>query len=331
MTALLHYWFIWWAACAGSPHPWARTLMRRGVVLAAFLLLPGLAWAGQPADLPPNLAAQPQYATFVRGRTLKAQKALRLPQSNFVLIYVAVGRTEEPEMWSGDPADGLEARIFVYDLATRAIHPGQTTELNRQLGADQHYDGNFCGGLGSLAPADFKLVGNRITLDQFYAPGTARDNCAWEITVASGRVVAQKKGAGDSGLASVVAKERADLNQKAVLLYQARQVDDAIYLWEELYGYWLNGPYSTAGPYDEILNNLGFAYHRLKLYKEAEQLLVECKRNFPARKIVYLNLADLYRDMQNRPAAVQHYQQFLRLGVSEAQRAYAQAELKKLQ
>jgi tetratricopeptide (TPR) repeat protein len=333
MTAFLHYWLVWLAGGRERARTWARAHVYMGLWMAATLGAPLLGQA-RPAglvDLPPNLAAQPPYAAFVRGKVIKTQKALRLPQSNFVLVYVAVGRTQEPEMWSGDPADGLDARIFVYDLATRAILPGPTIELNRQLGADQHYDGNFCGGLGSLAPADFRLEGNRVALSQFYAPGTARDNCAWEIVLAGGRVVAQKKGAGDSGLASVVAKERADLNQRAVRLYQARQVDEAIYVWEELYGYWLNGPYSTAGPYDEILNNLGFAYHRLKLYKPAEQVLLECKRHFPARKIVYLNLADLYRDMQNRPAARQYYQQFLRLDVSEAQRAYAQAELKKLQ
>ncbi len=282
-------------------------------------------------EIPANLASQLPYANFVKGKSIKAQKTLRMPQSPYLIIYVATGRTAEPEMWSGDPADGISARLFVYNVFGRVIEPQQTNEVNRQLGADKHYEPEFCGGLGSLAPADFKLEGNKITLAQFYAPGTARDNCQWELVVANGRVGAQKKGAGDSGLAAAVAKERAQLNQQAVKLYQSQQFNEAIYRWEELYGYWLNGPYARAGPYDEILNNLGFAYHRLKLYREAEKILLQCKQSYPARKIVYLNLADLYRDVRNKPLASAYYRRFIAFSPYGPQRSYAEGELKKLQ
>jgi hypothetical protein len=303
----------------------------RVTLLGLWWLVASLALA-RPApardELPANLAAQPAYQAFVKQRSIQAQKALRLPNSPYLFILVQLTRLADAGLWSPDPADGIDAQLFVYHLFSKQIDPTLTQQFNTALGATKHYDPDFCGGLGSLAPADFVVSGDRLRLTQFYAPGTERSNCQVEIGLRNGLPVLFKPGTSlaSTSLATEVAKERARQNAEAVRLFQLKRTTEAVYLWEELYGHWLNGPYATAGPYDEILNNLGFAYHQLKLYKQAETVLRQCQRSFPQRKIVYLNIADLYRDMGNRAAARHFYRQFAQLGVSEAQKKYAEQQ-----
>ena len=94
---------------------------------------------------------------------------------------------------------------------------------------------------------------------------------------------------------------------------------------------WTNHEYPEADFFAEPLNNLGFAYWSIKDYEQAEIVLMECKDYFPNRAIVYLNLGDLFRDLENKEQAVYHYNAFLesRAGTPE-QNQRVQEELKKL-
>jgi tetratricopeptide (TPR) repeat protein len=276
------------------------------------------------------LTGQPTYSSFIKGKKLLTARALHLPQSNYWLAFIVLERSEEQDLWSPDKADRTTAKIFVYDMVNRGIDEKLTDYVNIQLGADKYYAPNFCGGLGSLAEKDYKIVGNKITLTQFYAPATERSNCATEIVFKNGQILIQKLGVEDTGLETSTGKERSLLNQKALALLKAGKIQEAILIWEDLYGQWLHSAFPKAGNPDEMLNNLGFAYWKLKMYVEAEKILLECKKNFPQRKAVYINLADVYRDMKKKKEAIAYYQQFINLEVSEQQKRYATTELEKL-
>lgn len=276
------------------------------------------------------LASEADYAKIAKGRKILVAKSLNLPQTSYWFAFVVVERTEEQENWSPDKADRTVGKIFVYDIIGKRIEPKLTDYVNAQLGADKYYESNFCGGLGSLDENDYKVVGNKIIITQFYAPATERSNCATEIAFRNGQIVVQKVGIEDTGLEASTGKERKLLNQKALELLKAGKTNEAIAIWEDLYGQWRHGAFPKAGNPDEMLNNLGFAYWKLKMYPEAEQILLECKKNFSQRKSVYLNLADLYRDMKKKREAIIHYQQFIALGVTEQQKVYANAEIEKL-
>jgi lipopolysaccharide biosynthesis regulator YciM len=79
---------------------------------------------------------------------------------------------------------------------------------------------------------------------------------------------------------------------------------------------------------DEILNNLGFAYYKIKDFRKSEKLLLECRKNFPNRAVVSLNLADLYRDDGQVSEAIKYYQTFLQSpNLTANQIAYAKRQL----
>ncbi|SFF54899.1 tetratricopeptide repeat protein [Thermoflexibacter ruber] len=278
-----------------------------------------------------ELYRQRTYRNFIGTKKLLIAKALHLPASTYWLVLAAVERTEDRELWSMDKADRTEAKIFVYEQQSKQIDEKLTEAINIKLGWDKYYEPLFCGGLGSLAEKDFKIVGNKITLTQFYAPATERSNCTVEILFRNGEVVVQKLGLEDTSLEAITAKERTLANQKALALLHAGKTHEAVLIWEDLYVEWKHGAFPKAGAVDEVLNNLGFAYWKLNMYPEAEKILLECKKNFPQRKSVYLNLADLYRDMKKKNEAVFHYQQFINMGVTELQKNYASKEIKKLQ
>lgn len=276
------------------------------------------------------LSNQAAYTNFIRNKKLVVARALNLPATNYWLAFIAVERTEDQDMWSADKADRTEGRIFVYDLANKIIESKLTDYVNSQLGASQFYDPQFCGGLGSLDEKDYKIVGSKIVITQFYAAGTERSNCASEILFKNGQIIVQKYQREDTSLETTTGKERALRNQDALTLMKAGKTNEAVLIWEELYGEWKHGAFPRVGVPDEVLNNLGFAYWKLKMYAEAEQILVECKQNFPARKMVYLNLGDLYRDMKKKQEALAHYQQFLKLGATAQQQKYVNTEITKL-
>ncbi len=276
------------------------------------------------------LASEADYVKVAKGKKILVARALNLPQTNYWFAFIVVERTEEQENWSPDKADRTIGKIFVYDIVGKRIEPKLTAYVNTQLGADKYYEPNFCGGLGSLDEKDYKIVGDKIVITQFYAPATERSNCATEIAFRNGQIVVQKAGAEDTGLEASTSKERKLLNQQALELLKAGKTKEAIAIWEDLYGQWRHGAFPKAGNPDEMLNNLGFAYWKLKLYAEAEQILLECKKNFPQRKSVYVNLADVYRDMKKKKEAIIHYQQFIALGATEQQKVYANAEIEKL-
>lgn len=276
------------------------------------------------------LASEADYVKMVKGKKILVSRALNLPQTNYWLAFIVVERTEEQENWSPDKADRTVGKIFVYDMVAKRIESKLTDYVNTQLGADKYYEPNFCGGLGSLDEKDYKIVGNKIIITQFYAPATERSNCATEITFRNGQIVVQKVGTEDTGLEASTSRERKLLNQKALELLKSGKTNEAIAIWEDLYGHWRHGAFPKAGNPDEMLNNLGFAYWKLKMYPEAEHILLECKKNFPQRKSVYLNLADLYRDMKKKKEAIIHYQQFIALEVTEQQKVYANTEIAKL-
>ncbi|WP_448520279.1 tetratricopeptide repeat protein [Rhodoflexus sp.] len=278
-----------------------------------------------------ELNTQPAYQNFVTGKNILHQKALLVPNSPFALVLVAIRRTEDVANWSQDPADGIHARLFAYDLTNKRIDEAQSEMLNRQMGSDKFYEPDYCGGLGSLAPDDFKADGQRIVITRFYAAGTARSNCTDEIIYSNGQLFLQKERAIDTGLGAEVAKERIAMNQQALQRYQQGDIQGAISIWEQLFSYWQNGPFATAGPMDEVMNNLGFAYYKIKDFRKAEQLLLECKKNFPNRSIINLNLADLYRDDGQISEAIKYYEVFLQASnLSANQIAYAKRQLEML-
>lgn len=277
------------------------------------------------------LSADPTYTKMVSGgKKQLIAKALNLPKTNYWLAFVVAERAEDLDLWSPDKADRTVGRIFVYDALNKRLEPTLSAYVNAQLGADKYYEANFCGGLGSLEEKDYKIVGDKIVLTQFYAPATERSNCATEIVFRNGQIVVQKLSTEDTSLETATGKERKLLNQKALDLLKAGKTNDAIMIWEDLYGEWLHGAFPRAGTPDEVLNNLGFAYWKLKMYPEAEKILLECKKNFPQRKSVYLNLGDLYRDMKRKKEAILHYELFIAIGVTQQQQYYASEEIKRL-
>ncbi len=278
-----------------------------------------------------EFSRQQGYRNFIATKKLLIAKALHLPASPYWLVLIAVQRSEDRELWSMDKADQTEAKLFVYEQESKRIDGKLTESVNTKLGGNRHYEPLYCGGLGSLAEKDFKIVGNKISLTQFYAPATERSNCAVEIFFSNGEVVVQRLGTEDTSLEAVTAKERTLDNQKALALLHAGKIHEAVLIWEDLYGAWKHSIFPKAGAFDEILNNLGFAYWKLNLYPEAEKILLECKKNFPQRKSVYLNLADLYRDMKKKNEAISYYQQFINMGITAQQKNYASEEIKKLQ
>jgi tetratricopeptide (TPR) repeat protein len=275
-----------------------------------------------------ELHTQPAYQHFTTGKNILYQKALIVPHSPFMIVLVAVRRTEDVANWSQDPADGIHARLFAYDLINRRIDEEQSDMLNQQIGADKFYDPDYCGGLGSLNPDDFKVDNKRLIMRRFYAAGTIRSNCSDEIVYSNGKLFIQKERVVDTGLGAEVGKERMAANQQALQLYQQGNILGAIAIWEQLYGYWQNGPYATAGPMHEILNNLGFAYYKIKDFRKSEKILLECKKAFPDRAIVSLNLADLYRDDGQVSEAIKYYEAFLESpNLTANQIAYAKQQL----
>lgn len=273
----------------------------------------------------------PTYQNFVAGKNILHQKALQVPNSPFVIVLVAVRRTEDVANWSQDPADGIHARLFAYNLTGGEIDEAQSDMLNRQIGADKFYDPDYCGGLGSLTPNNFTADDNRLILTRFYAAGTMRSNCTDVIVYNNGKLFLQKERTVDTGLGAEVAKERVAMNAQALQLYREGNIRGAINIWEQLYSFRQNGPFATAGPMDEILNNLGFAYYKIKDFRKAEQILLECKRDFPDRAIVNLNLADLYRDDGQLSEAVKYYRAFLQFpNLTPQQIAYARQQLEVL-
>lgn len=299
----------------------------RLIAMAAVCLLPMYGFYAQNIDL----IGQSAYQNFTAGKNILYQKALQVPQSPFAVVLVAVRRTEDVANWSQDPADGIQARLFAYRLSDGMIDEAQSEMLNAQIGADKFYDPDYCGGLGSLKPEDFKADEQRLILTRFYSPGTMRANCGDEIVYLNGKLYLQKQRAVDTGLAAEIAKERLAMNRQALLLYQQGNIREAIAVWEQLYDIWQNGPYATAGPMDEVLNNLGFAYYKIKDFGKAERLLLACKQNFPDRALVNLNLADLYRDEGQISEAVKYYQIFLQFpNLTAAQIAYAKRQLELL-
>jgi tetratricopeptide (TPR) repeat protein len=280
-------------------------------------------------NLPSNLAALPAYKNFVQSKKLLKQLPIQLPQSDFLLVYVATERTEDKESWSISPADGIVAKIFAYHQKTQAIDDKQTETLNKVLGADKFYFPNFCGGLGSFE--NWAIEGNKVVLVQVYAPASEIIDCKTyiffdgkNILVSNSPVVAT------NGLAGNVAAERNKKNEQALKLLQEKKQNEAIKIWEELYGYIKKGPYSTEGKIDEFMNNLGFVYWKAKRHKESEKVLLECLAGFPKRHVLYINLADLYRDMKNNKKAREFYGKVKTSNLGDKQKKYAAAERIKL-
>lgn len=281
-------------------------------------------------DLVTNLQGLASYKTFIAGKKVMKQTAIQLPQSSFLLVYVGIERTADKEMWSISPADGIVAKIFVYDNQKRNIETTKTEQLNKLLGADKFYQPNFCGGLGSFET--WRVEKNKVILSQVYAPASEILDCSSEIYFDGKNILLSNTPnvVASDGLAGLAGKERNQKNEKALKLLQAQKLSEAIKIWEELYGYINNGSYSTEGKIDEFMNNLGFAYWKSKRYAEAEKVLLVCQTRFPTRYTVYINLADVYRDMKNKQKAIEYYTKITKFPVTAKQKEYANGELKKL-
>lgn len=298
-----------------------------GLIFALFGLFLYWTAVAQPAEL----STQPAYQEFTAGKKILYQKALAVPGSPFGILLVAVRRTEDVANWSQDPADGIHARLFAYRLADGQIDSQQTELLNQQVGAEKFYDFDHCGGLGSLRPENFAAQDNKLLLTRYYAAGTVRANCSDEIVFFNGKLLLQKQRTVDTGISAMVAQARKELHLKALQLYQQGNLEAALQIWEQLYSYWQYGPHATAGPVEEVLNNLGFVYYKLGNFSKAEELLLECRKNFPEKSIVVLNLADLYRDSGQLTEASKYYRQFLQFPhLSEEEISYAKKQLELL-
>jgi TolA-binding protein len=298
----------------------------RFLYCAIFLFIANFA---SSQNLPSNFASLPTYKNFVQSKKLLKHLQIQLPQSDFLLVYVAIERTEDKDSWSISPADSMVAKIFAYHQKTQTIDEKQTEILNKLLGADKFYFPNFCGGLGSFE--NWVIEGSKIVLAQVYAPASEIIDCknyiffdGKNILVSNSSVVAT------NGLAGNVAEERNKKNEEALKLLQDKKQNEAIKVWEELYAYIKKGPYSTEGKIDEFMNNLGFVYWKAKKYKESEKVLLECLARFPKRHVLYINLADLYRDMKNKGKAREFYGKVKTSNLGAKQKKYAATERKKL-
>ncbi len=306
--------------------------------IASFILFIFIGLLGQTKaqtiNLPPEFVAAPSYKNFINGQKISKQAIIQLPQSIYGLVYISVLRIVDKDNWSVSPADGLVAKVFVYNQTTKQIDQKETDQLNRILGADKFYQPNFCGGLGSFE--NWAVEHKKVVLSQVYAPASEIIDCVTYIFFDGKNIIVSKSpnnnstNSNNSGLAGMVGKERNQKNAQALQLLKEQKTTQAIRIWQELYGYIKNGPYSTEGNIDEYLNNLGFAYWKNKQYKEAEKVLLECQTRFPAREILLINLADLYRDMKNKPLAIQYYRQIKNSKLNATQKKYAETELKKL-
>ncbi|TAD96010.1 MAG: hypothetical protein EAZ97_14735 [Bacteroidetes bacterium] len=133
------------------------------------------------SPMPQNLLEQKECIVFLKGRNILSEKHLELPNSPYLLVYLAVQREEEQDRWSPDKADHISAKIFVYDLDTGKINEKLSLELNEKLGADKHYNLSFCGGLGSANLEKMEVVGNHIFIPQMYNPGTMPSTCYQKV------------------------------------------------------------------------------------------------------------------------------------------------------
>ncbi len=286
-------------------------------------------WVVVAQNLPANFANLPVYQVFTQNQKLLKQLQIRLPQSDFLLVYVSIERTTDKENWSISPADGIVAKLFAYHLKNQTIDTKQTDQLNKLLGADKFYFPNYCGGLGSFE--NWAVEGNKVALSQVYAPASEIIDCKNYIFFDGKNIlVSNSPAVATDGLAGMAGKERNQKNEQALKLLQTNKLSEAIKIWEELYGYIKNGNYATEGKIDEFMNNLGFAYWKAKRHKEAEKVLLECLTRFPSRHVLYINLGDLYRDMKNKEKAMTYYSKVKTSKLTDKQKKYAATEQTKL-
>lgn len=110
-----------------------------------------------------------------------------------------------------------------------------------------------------------------------------------------------------------------DLNKQALKLFNQGNIRDAIKLWEQAIklaiipglGYTSNS---------DALNNLGFAYYKLGLKTRSEEhfhlaqmYLEQTTEVDPARWVAYLNLGDLFVELDWPERAVENYKKLLEL------------------
>jgi len=130
-----------------------------------------------PEGIPEGLKTHTAFKTFTKGNALGAAKTVALPGSDLWLVYATVARPEEDVQDANDPADRFQGRIFVYAPKANEYHEAKTNALNEALGADEFYNETHCGGLGSLDVKSFRAEGEKVLLEQFYAPAREHYNC----------------------------------------------------------------------------------------------------------------------------------------------------------
>ncbi len=299
--------------------------------VALFISLLWATTAFAQEQLPSNFTTLAPYIDFVANQKVQQKHVIALPKSHYLLVYVSKERTEDKDNWSMSPADGTVAKIFVYDTQQHQIDQNHTTHLNKVLGAEQFYNYQFCGGLGSFE--SWKVEGTKVALLQSYSPANDGVACKTYLYY-DGKIITATNLANPPSttntLGSEVGKERNKKNAEALLLLQNNKATEAIKIWEELYQNIQQGSYAAEGKIDEYLNNLGFAYWKTKQYSKSEKILLECLQRFPNRHVLYINLGDLYRDMSKKAEAKKYYEKVATSSLSRKQKRYAKNQLKKL-
>gem|GEM_PF-2557240 len=248
----------------------------------------------------------------------KAVLAATLPGSGYVLVWAPSWRAADV----GDPAKGMDSRLFVYNSRKKAIDMA----LTRKLAAALQKPMDECQGLGTVE--ELQQSGKSVKLHQRYASGTLQLDCSSTVTWKGGKfeVKAHPLGDGSPGVSGHVPKQEAD-DDHALALWRSGKRELALAMWEQLYA---RADYQNPA-FADVCSNLGFAYHAIRESKKAEEVLLDCEKSFPERATIQLHLGDVYRDTRRPQEAIERYQHFLEMeGGTPEQRKAAEKSLDRL-
>lgn len=95
---------------------------------------------------------------------------------------------------------------------------------------------------------------------------------------------------------------------KGVYLYKLYSYNEKKYV-----DYYNEIEYLFNSENEERLNNKAFYLKSYKDYKTATFLLTKIIEKFPTRVVAYLNIADCYWEMKDKPKAIENYKKYIQL------------------